>query len=120
MHNSVDQPGKADPSVETLPRATDNRNKKFRASFLALLKVLSSLGLLLVFYGAIRHLVSGLKLPKTPDWKNPVILDGGVDGQGGEKGEGSLYLLGVGKADITGYFWILNSSGTVADEVLGQ
>jgi hypothetical protein len=120
MHNSADQPRKANPPAEALPRATDNPSKKFRASFIALLKVLSSLGLLLVFYGAIRHLARGLKLPKTPDWKTPVILDGGVDGQGWEKGEGSLYLLGVGKADITGYFWILNNSGTVADGILGQ
>ena len=99
MESSGYQQVKAGPSTEALPRATNERDK-FRASLLALLKVLSSLGLFLLFYGAIRHLLRGVKIPNIPDWKAPGIPD--VGGQGWKNGDETTYLLGVGKADITG------------------
>jgi hypothetical protein len=100
MDNPTYQSTKAGPPEGIRLRPGTSRTDKFQASFIAIMKMLSSLVLVLVLYGAIRHFNPGLwggllgvgpgeGLAGNKDWKNEI-------------GKGSKYLLGVGKADITG------------------
>jgi hypothetical protein len=103
----MDKPPPSPPPKAAVPedvwlRQDNSRGIKSRAVWITLMKLLSGFVLGLFFYGAFRrfHLSSVGKL------RNIGSVDGEVaDGDGRnafETGKGSTYLLGVGKADITG------------------
>lgn len=81
-------------------RQDTGRSHKLRASFVTLVKIFSSFLIIFFFYGAIRYYSPGL-LGSLQYVGSSHSISGGGDLKD-ELVKGSKYLLGVGKADITG------------------
>jgi hypothetical protein len=99
VDNPEDQRMKAGPPDGLQSRQDIRLEDKFRGFFIAPVKVLSTFLLVLLFYGAFKYSDPWL-------WGQSPRVDhsdtAGPKDWNNEIGKGSKYLLGVGKADITG------------------
>ncbi|EPE34477.1 hypothetical protein GLAREA_10171 [Glarea lozoyensis ATCC 20868] len=113
-------PPKAAAPEDVWLRQDTGRSNKSRVVWIALMKVLSGFVLGVLFYGALRHF--------NPSFGGKLRYIGSVDGEvaAGDGGnafkirKGSKYLLGVGKADITGPVVEINMMGYADTKQVGS